>query len=171
MQGQIYHSNHLPISLFKSGQLFAVDPSCRGGLLIQKQFHVEFVGPGCAVGGHFDASSQSVYVIGTVRFLTPQTYTERQAAYHQRIACTEAIQKILLLQAPLRRAFVLIHFLCQRLGQARTYSIPVERLAGLVSVTSRTLELGRQAFQKKTAHQKQNQAKQSFTPEKSLQCA
>lgn len=129
----------LPLSFFKSGQFLCLSPDCKGGLILQKQFYADFVGPGAVVGSNFDVNCISVYVVGTVEFLVPTTYSERQQAYQKRLAYTQQLQEIAGKEAPLQRGFSILHQLCEWVGAKHTQQIPDELVARLAGVLTKTI--------------------------------
>ncbi len=129
----------VPLDLLKTGQLLIVRPNCQGGLIIQKRFYADFVGPGAAVGGSFDVSCTSVYAIGNVEFYAPTTYEERQQAFQKRIAYAQTLGEVLQELAPLRRAFLIINQLSQWVGADKTKRIPPELIAHLGGLLPRTV--------------------------------
>ena len=133
----------VPLDLFKSGHLLALKPNCHGGIIIQKPFYADFVGPGAAVGGGFDINCISVYVIGTVEFYAPATYTQRQQAFQRRIYYSETLQKILGISSPIHRACAILKGLSRQLGANSIKQIPSELLAQLVGVLTKTVEIAR----------------------------
>lgn len=134
-----------PIQLLKSGQLLAIAADCQGGLILQKPFYAEFVGPGAAVGGTFDIQSTSAYVLGKVQFLELTTYAERQQAFQKRIAYIKKFQETILPeQSPLRRACLIMNQLYQWFGVDETKRIPNELMAQLVGVLPGTIAIAQQ---------------------------
>lgn len=82
-----------PIQLLKTGQLLALAENSQAGLIIQKRYHAEFVGPGAAVGGIFDLSCTAVFTLGKVEFWVPSTAAQRSQTYQNRIACIEKMRQ------------------------------------------------------------------------------
>ncbi|AFZ22568.1 hypothetical protein Cylst_0192 [Cylindrospermum stagnale PCC 7417] len=69
------------LTLLHSGKVFIVNSRRRNGLILFKQYHAEFAGPGAAVGGDHDADCQWVLPIGNLSLLTPDSNEDRQKAY------------------------------------------------------------------------------------------
>jgi hypothetical protein len=146
------------LDLFKSGQWLALKPECRGGLIVQKSFYADFVGPGAAVGGSFDVNCTSVYVLGEVEFYAPTTYEERQYAFQKRVTYIEKLSAILSVRAPVHRACLTIRQLCLWVGVSQTRSIPLELIAQLGGLLPHSVALGwRQLSAKHSARVKQRQ--------------
>jgi hypothetical protein len=146
------------LDLFKSGQWLALKPECRGGLIVQKSFYADFVGPGAAVGGSFDVNCTSVYVLGEVEFYAPTTYTERQHAFHKRVSYIKKLSEILAVNASIHRACLTIRQLCLWVGVNQTRSIPLELIAQLGGLIPHSVALGwRHLSTKHSARMKQQQ--------------
>ncbi|MER3478582.1 MAG: hypothetical protein C4287_21615, partial [Leptolyngbya sp. ERB_1_2] len=62
------------------GQLLMVNSRRRNGLIIYKQFHAEFAGPGAAVGTVFDRDCRGVLAVGDLSLVYPKAHEERQKA-------------------------------------------------------------------------------------------
>ena len=139
-------SASLPLSFFKSGQFLSLTPDCQGGIIWQKRFYADFVGPGAAIGSSFDVNCTSVYVIGTVQFFAVATYSERQQAYQKRMAYSQQLQDILEVEAPLHRAVLILNQLCQWVGAEEAKQIPDELVARLAGLLSKTVKVARKNY-------------------------
>ncbi len=64
-----------------SGQVLIVNVERRGGLLLHKRWHTEFVGQGAAVGGTLDQDCQQVELVGNVSLVIPESREARRQAY------------------------------------------------------------------------------------------
>jgi hypothetical protein len=134
----------------------AIATDCQGGLILQKPFYAEFVGPGAAVGGVFDIQCTSAYVLGNVQFLELTTYAERQQAFQKRIALIEKFQEAVLVEAsPLHRACLIVNQLYQWFGVDETKRIPNELLAQLVGVLPGTIAIAWQQYTQNPAMQRE----------------
>lgn len=140
-------SSRVPIDLLKSGQLLALKPNCQGGLIIQKPFYADFVGPGSAVGSSFDVTCTSVYAIGQIEFYAPTRYAERQQAFQKRMAYSQKLTEILLEDSPLHRAFSIINQLSQWLGADKAQKIPPELIAHIGGLLPKTVAIALQHYQ------------------------
>lgn len=58
-----------------------VNPRRKNGLIIYKEYHAEFAGPGAIVGGVFDTDVIKVIPVGNLTFTYPKTSKERISAY------------------------------------------------------------------------------------------
>lgn len=133
----------LPLSFFKSGQFLCLTPNCQGGLIIQRPFYADFVGPGAAVGSSFDVNCISVYAIGKVEFCVPATYSKRQQAFGQRMAYSQQLQDIVEQEAPLHRSILMLNQLSQWVGAEEATKIPDELVARLAGVLTKTIKVAR----------------------------
>lgn len=135
-----------PLQLLQSGQLLNLSDIPGTGLILQKAFHCEFVGPGAAIGGMFDMGCRSLYLLGNVNFAVPSSPAERREAFRRRISYLERLQDIALSESPLRRADSLLNYLEKTLGIEMTQPLPEELLAQLVGVFPSTLTLALQQY-------------------------
>ena len=135
-----------PIQLLRSGQLLSLTTDCYAGLILQKPFYAEFVGPGAAVGSVFDMHCTSVYTLGSVEFWVPSNRTERQEAFQKRVTYIESLQKITLEQSPLRRAFLIVGQLCQWVGTKEASQVSHELIAQMVGVLPGTVAIAWQQY-------------------------
>jgi hypothetical protein len=130
-----------PIELLKSGQLLAVTDSEPAGIILQKPFFAEFIGPGAAIGGLFDLTCVTIYTLGKAEFTAPATQAERQRAFRRRIDDIATMQTLCQTEAPLRRAIDLLDMLCDRMGTDEIRTIPNEVLAKVVGVMPGTIAM------------------------------
>jgi hypothetical protein len=140
-QAAIDKRNTQPIELLKSGQLLALSHHQPAGLILQKPFHAEFVGPGAAIGGMFDVQCVTIHTLGKAEFTVPESKEERQQAFERRVEDIAAIQ-VLCDEVPLKRAIAVLEMFRQQqfdLDEIRT--IPHEVLAKLVGVLPSTIEM------------------------------
>jgi hypothetical protein len=134
-------SSSLPLQLLSSGQILMISPDCTGALILQKPFFAEFVGHGAIVGGSFDIQCQSIYAIGDVQFISSPNEEQRRAAFQRRVEYIQAMQSILLEEAPLRRAKRLFEQMCDWIGTDHTLEIPREIGARLAGVFPKSIEM------------------------------
>ncbi|MFM7408060.1 MAG: hypothetical protein ACKO3K_15755 [Cuspidothrix sp.] len=69
------------LKLINSGKVLMVNSRKRNGLILFKEYHAEFAGPGAAIGGDYDSDCQGVLPIGNISLLTSECHEERQKAY------------------------------------------------------------------------------------------
>jgi hypothetical protein len=150
----------VPLSLLRSGQLLVITPDSQGGLLLDKGFYVDLVMPGAAVGGLFDLDCQAIHVIGTVQFYAPATRDDRAMAYQQRMIGKNALKRIILELAPLRRTHQIIQLLARKFGTDEIKKILPEWIARLVGVTPETVHVFWQRQQLEIAKKREKQPTQ-----------
>ena len=131
--------NNQPIELLKSGQLLAVVDQPGTGIILQKPYFAEFIGPGAAIGGLFDIDCVTIYTLGAVEFTVPATVDERQDAFRRRIADIETMQMLCQSDVPLVRAIDMLNTLCSKFGVDEVRNIPTEVLAKAAGVLSGTI--------------------------------
>lgn len=130
-----------PIELLKSGQLLAVTEGEPSGLILQKPFFAEFIGPGAAVGGLFDLNCVTIYTLGQAEFTVPVSLEDRQTAFRRRIDNIASMQTLCQAEAPLRRAIDLLDMLCSRFSTDQIRSIPNDVLSKVVGVMPGTIAM------------------------------
>ncbi len=133
--------NNQPIELLKSGQLLAVTDRVTSGIILQKPFFAEYIGPGAAIGGLFDLNCVTIYTLGQAEFTAPATLEARQEAFRRRIDHIEAMQTLCQAEVPLRRATDLLDMLCDRFGIEEIRSIPNDVLAQVVGTLPSTIAM------------------------------
>jgi hypothetical protein len=69
------------LKLIHDGKVLMVNSRKRNGLILFKEYHAEFAGPGAAIGGDYDSDCQGVLPIGNISLLTPECHEDRQKAY------------------------------------------------------------------------------------------
>lgn len=131
----------LPYSLLGNEPFLSLAPDCGGGLILQKSFYADFVSPGAAVGGDFDAHCTAIYVIGKIQFQVLETHAERQQALQQRMDCIEKLYQVASVSSSLHRASLMLHQLCDWVGIHEASEIPVEWVARLAGVQPKTVHL------------------------------
>jgi hypothetical protein len=130
-----------PIDLLKNGQLLSVANSPGAGVILQKNYFAEFVGPGAAIGGMFDVGCLKIYTLGSAELNTPSTLSERQKAFHCRIENIEMMQKLCQLETPLQRSIEFLEMLCNHSSLHEVRKIPNEVLAKTVGVFPNTIAM------------------------------
>ncbi|MEL6815791.1 MAG: hypothetical protein AAFP03_13405 [Cyanobacteria bacterium J06598_3] len=68
-----------------SGQLWVVNSRRRNGIIVMREFHAEFAGPGAAVGGDLDSGIVKIIPIGNLSLLEPDSHEEHQNAIKIRL--------------------------------------------------------------------------------------
>ncbi|MBD2099389.1 hypothetical protein [Leptolyngbya sp. FACHB-261] len=120
-------------------RLIAVSPQRRSGVILCKQHHAEFAGPGAALGGFLDQGVNQVLLINDPQLIYLESRQERQAAYSRRIQWLHWLQKITNRQQPRLRAQQLIDSFEAFFGSVTVTEIPAEVLARLVGTSAKTI--------------------------------
>jgi hypothetical protein len=120
-------------------QLLVVNSRRRNGLILYKQFHAEFAGPGSAVGGSFDADCQRVLPVGNLSLIDPETSDERQRAYLIRRQWVRLTKQITDNPVPLQRAQMILNQFEQYFDAKTIAQLPDEAFALLVGVLPETI--------------------------------
>ena len=113
-----------PIQLLKSGQLLSLANREGSGLILQKPFYAEFVGPGSAIGSVFDIQCLTLHTLGPVEFCALETMEDRQQAFKQRMSDIEQLQDLCQADSPLERAVAVLNMLCQKFNAAEIQTFP-----------------------------------------------
>ncbi|MTJ14836.1 hypothetical protein FJR11_20100 [Anabaena sp. UHCC 0187] len=69
------------LKLIHGGKVLMVNSRKRNGLILFKEYHAEFAGPGAAIGGDYDSDCQGILPIGNLSLLSPESHEDRQKAY------------------------------------------------------------------------------------------
>jgi hypothetical protein len=131
----------LPYQSLQAESFLSLAPDCQGGLILQKSFYADFVAPGAAVGGSFDANCTGIYAIGKIRFCPLGSHGERQQALQQRMRCIEQLYHVTSAAAPLQRASLMLSQLCDWVGIHEASEIPAEWVGKLAGVNAKTVRL------------------------------
>lgn len=126
-----------------SGRLFVVNKRRKNGLILYKQFHAEFAGPGAAVGGIFDQDCQQVIPVGNLSLVSPSTHAERQEAYLIRRQWIRLTQQFTDTSSPLQRAQLILNQFENYFDPETIARIPDEPFALLVGVLPHTIRMAR----------------------------
>jgi len=124
-----------------SGQLLIVNSRRRNGLIIFKQFHAEFAGPGAAVGSHFDLDCAKVLPVGDLSLLSPENAEERQKSYLIRRQWIRLTQQFTDKPTPQERAQMILNQFENYFGAETAAELPDEAFALLVGVLPQTVRL------------------------------
>ncbi|MDC0835546.1 hypothetical protein AY599_12160 [Leptolyngbya valderiana BDU 20041] len=131
----------LPLSLLRSGQILALTPDSKGGLILQKGFYSDWIPPGALVGGYYDIDCTRVYVAGKIRFYAPETHQSRTKALQTRMGQISQLQTIISDPSSFRRAYKILRHLSKWLSYRDMRQIPHELIAQLVGVNPSTVKL------------------------------
>jgi hypothetical protein len=132
------------ITQLNSGKLLMVNSRRRNGLVIYKQFHAEFAGPGAAVGGFFDIDCLKAIPVGDLSLVEPDTHEERQKAYLIRRQWIRLTQQFTDNAVPIQRAQMILNQFDNYFDPGTVAELPDEAFALLVGVLPQTIRLVRQ---------------------------
>ncbi|WP_199320442.1 hypothetical protein [Leptolyngbya sp. FACHB-261] len=142
--GQIVRlTSHEVLRTLSSGKFLSVDSRRKNGLIICKQYHAEFAGPGAAVGGFFDADCHEVIPVGDLNLVAPETYEERQKAYKIRIQWMRLTHQATTNDLPLQRARTILSQFEAYFDAITVAQLPDDILARLVGVLPQTIRQAR----------------------------
>ncbi|MBP0001155.1 MAG: hypothetical protein J7641_19550 [Cyanobacteria bacterium SID2] len=131
----------LPLSFLRSGQILALTPDSKGGLILQKSFYADWIPPGALVGGCYDIDCGRVYVAGKIRFYAPESKADRSKSLQLRMSQISQLQDIISDPSSFRRAYKILRHLSQWLSYGEMRKIPHESIAQLVGVNPSTVHL------------------------------
>ncbi|MBD1850176.1 hypothetical protein [Leptolyngbya sp. ST-U4] len=118
----------------RQGQLWIVNSRRRNGLILCKEFHAEFAGPGAAIGSIFDQDCQRVIPVGNLSLLRPEHHKDRQNAYLIRRQWIKLTQQSTDQSEPDKRAQMVLTQFETYFDQETIARIPDEIFALLVGV-------------------------------------
>lgn len=118
----------------RQGQLWVVNSRRRNGLILCKEFHAEFAGPGAAIGSVFDRDCQRVIPVGNLSLLRPEHHKDRQNAYLIRRQWIKLTQQSTDQSEPDKRAQMVLTQFETYFDQETIARIPDEIFALLVGV-------------------------------------
>ncbi len=124
----------------KSRELFIVNPRRKNGLIVYKQYHAEFVGPGAIVGGQFDQDVHKVIEVGIPSLITPKTSEDRRQAYKMRRQWVKLTKQITDNQIATERARVILNQFEHWFDGETVKKLPDEAFAKLVGVLPQTIQ-------------------------------
>jgi hypothetical protein len=131
------------ITQLKAGKLLMVSTRRRNGVIIYKQFHAEFAGPGAAIGSDFDLDCQEILSVGDLSLLTPNSQEERQKAYLIRRQWIRLTQQLTDNPHPVQRAQMILNQFENYFGATTIAQLPDEAFALLVGVLPQTVRMVR----------------------------
>lgn len=123
-----------------SEPFLAISEHKKSGLILCKDYHAEFAGPGAAVNCLVEPPYRAVIAIGSPELLPVFTLDERRRAYGRRIQWGRWLQKIVEHPEPAMRAEKLLTGFEEFFGRQVVVSLPSEVLALLAGVFPGTIE-------------------------------
>jgi hypothetical protein len=131
------------LDYLRSGHLLIVNGRRKNGVILFKQYHAEFAGPGAAIGGLLDEECQQVLPVGNLSLLQPQTHKERQDAYLIRRQWIRLAYELTEKIAPLQRAQLILNQFETYFDQDTILRVPDDAFALLVGVLPTTIRMAR----------------------------
>lgn len=129
-----------------SGQLWVVNSRRRNGIIVMREFHAEFAGPGAAVGGDLDSGIVKIIPIGNLSLLEPDSHEEHQNAIKIRLQWIRLTQNFTDQASPDDRARMILEQFKTYFDQATVDLVPDEAFAMLVGVLPQTIHRVRAGF-------------------------
>lgn len=135
------------VEKLESGQLWVVNSRRRNGLIVLREFHAEFAGPGAAVGGDLDSEDiVGVIPIGNLSLLSPDSHEAHQNAIKIRLQWIRLTQNFTDQPRPDDRARMILEQFKTYFDQATVDLVPDQAFALLVGVLPRTIRRVRSGF-------------------------
>ncbi|ELR99385.1 hypothetical protein [Gloeocapsa sp. PCC 73106] len=134
---KIENSNLLE-NLQQQGSL-VIDSRQKNGLILYKQYHAEFAGPGALVGGTIDTDLVRLISVGNLALMAPQTAKERISGYLIRRQWNRLIKQITNHSDPLERGQLILNQFEHWFSAQTVEMIPDEAFALLVGVFPQTI--------------------------------
>jgi len=129
-----------------SGELWVVNSRRRNGLIVMREFHAEFAGPGAAVGGGLDEDIIKIIPIGNLSLLEPESAEAHQNAIKIRLQWIRLTQNFTDQPEPNDRARMILEQFKTYFDQATVDTVPDEAFAMLVGVLPQTIRRVRAGF-------------------------
>ncbi len=123
-----------------SSTLFAISEQKKSGIILQKKYYAEFLGPGAAIGTPLEEKYANVILIGSPTLVPIETRTDRQRAYSRRIQWMRWLEKIASSGTPTQRAEKLLSSFEAFFGADLVAQLPGEVLALLIGVFPETMQ-------------------------------
>ena len=120
--------------------LLMVGEQKKSGLILCKEFHAEFAGPGAALCSPAEQPYKAVIAIGSPDIMAAATMVDRSRAYGLRIQWSRWLYRIADQDNPIDRVEKLLAGLEGFFGRSVVISLPSEVLALLVGVLPHTVE-------------------------------
>ncbi len=130
-----------------SKKLLIVNPRRKNGLILIKEYHAEFAGPGAVVGSEFDVDVKSLIAVGKLSLITPQTPKETINAYLIRRQWVRLTKQITDNPIPIQRAQVILNQFDNWFDAKTTAQLPDDAFALLVGVLPQTIHQMREDLQ------------------------
>lgn len=129
-----------------NGQLWVVNSRRRNGLIVLREFHAEFAGPGAAVGGLIDDDIVDVIPIGNLSLLAPDSHEDHQNAIKIRLQWIRLTQNFTDQPEPADRARMILEQFKTYFDQETVDLVSDDAFAMLVGVLPQTVHRVRSEF-------------------------
>ncbi len=127
------------LAQLQNKQILLVNPLCKNGLIIYKQYHAEFAGPGSIIGGELDTDTLQVLPVGDLSLKNPQTSKEKISGYLIRRQWIRLIKQVTDNPSPIERAQIILSQFEHWFDLPTATTLPDEALAMLVGVLPQTI--------------------------------
>ncbi|MGB3299868.1 MAG: hypothetical protein WBA76_16505 [Phormidesmis sp.] len=134
------------VEKLESGRLWVVNSRRRNGLIVLREFHAEFAGPGAAVGGDLDDDIVKVIPIGNLSLLEPDSHEAHQNAIKIRLQWIRLTQDFTDQPSPDDRARKILEQFKTYFDQKTVDTVPDGAFAMLVGVLPQTIRRVRSGF-------------------------
>ncbi len=134
------------VEKIESGRLWVVNSRRRNGLIVLREFHAEFAGPGAAVGGDLDDDIIKLIPIGNLSLLEPSSHEAHQSAIKIRLQWIRLTQNFTDQPSPDDRARKILEQFKTYFDQSTVDTVPDEAFALLVGVLPQTIRRARSGF-------------------------
>lgn len=134
------------LNRLRSNKLWVVNSRRRNGIIIYKNFHAVFAGPGAAVGGDFDLGCTRVIPLGNLSLIKPSSHEEQQKAFRIRLQWVRLTQNFTDKPAPVERAQMILEQFQMYFDPDIIEYVPDEAFALLVGVFPQTISLARRSL-------------------------
>lgn len=134
------------VAQMKSGRLMVVNSRRRNGLIVLREFHAEFAGPGAAIGGGLDDGVIGVIPIGDLSLIEPESQEDQQNAIKIRLQWIRLTQNFTDQPSPDDRARMILEQFKTYFDQDTVDTVPDEAFALLVGVFPQTIHRVRSGF-------------------------
>ncbi|MBD2576675.1 hypothetical protein [Oscillatoria sp. FACHB-1406] len=124
-------------------ELLVVNSRRRNGLIIYKNYHADFAGPGAAIGSLFDDDATSVLPVGDLSLIKPENSKDRERAYLIRRQWVRLIKQITDRDEPMQRAKMILNQFENWFDAKTAAQLPDEAFARLVGVLPKTISKAR----------------------------
>lgn len=141
-QEELSHQQDLSTQLLtrlQHGELLIINPRRKNGLILYKEYHAEFAGPGAIVGGEFDRDVSRLLAVGNLSCVSPGNSEEKKQAYKMRRQWVRLTKQIIDNPVPIERAQVILNQFEHWFDDETVAKLPDEAFALLVGVLPQTI--------------------------------